>query len=102
MTRSATLDRVSVATVYLLYADDGATLVYAGEDADTCDQHRAALEAEYAGSLIGRRAVGPTEQWVVRSYFRTEPPPTFIAQRRGNFRFHLAWEPSAAGDRAEQ
>ena len=102
MMRSATLDRVSVATIYLLYADDGATLVYAGEDEDTCGRHRATLEAEYAGSLVGRRAVGPTEQWVVRSYFRTEPSPTFIAQRRGNFRFHLVWEPSVAGDRAAQ
>jgi hypothetical protein len=85
---------VSAAEIYLVYAEDGATLVYAGEDAAVAEAHCRALAAHYAGSLIGRRNVGPVETWVVRCFFRAEPSATFIAQRRANFRFSLTWEPA--------
>lgn len=83
---------METATIYLVYSDDGALLRYAGQDEAAYDAACAELAPAYAGSLVGRRAVGPTEQWIVRSYFRAEPSPAFIAARRGSFRFRLDWE----------
>ena len=85
---------MSERVVYLLYAEDGATLVYAGVDTEEYEQRRRELEPRYAGSLLGRRRTGRSEQWVVRCYFRAEPPPSFIAHRRQSFPYGLAWEPS--------
>ena len=82
------------AIIFLVYSDDGATLRYVGEDQAASAAVGAALMADHAGSLVGRRAVGPTEEWVVRSYFHAEPDAAFIAARRGSFRFRLDWEPA--------
>ena len=80
--------------VYLLYEDDGATLVYAGMDEDEYERRRRELAPRYAGSLVGRRRTGRVEQWVVRSYFRAQPSSAFIASRRHGFPYGLTWEPA--------
>lgn len=90
---AATLEAVSDGTLFLVYAEDGARLVYAGDDPTAYERCCAALASEYAGSLLGRRRVGP-EQWVVRAFFREEPSSTFIARRRESFPYGLTWEPS--------
>lgn len=82
-------------TLYLLYADDGATLIYAGQDAETYARHCRELATTHAGALRGTRAVGRSQQWDVRAFFRTPPPPDFIALRRHFYRFRLDWEPGA-------
>lgn len=95
---SATLGDVDTALAFLLYADDGARLVYAGHDRDQYERHCRALTEHHAGSLTGRRPVGK-EQWLVRSYFVAEPPASFIASRRGYYQFKLTWEPvESAGE----
>ena len=81
-------------TVYLVYADDGASLLYAGTDVETYHRLSAELGRTHAGSLIGRRRTGRVEQWVVRSFFRAQPSPAFIAGRRQGFPYGLVWEPS--------
>ncbi len=91
---AATLEGVSGGTLFLVYAEDGARLVYAGDDPAEYERRCAALAAGYAGSLVGRRRVGP-EQWVVRAFFREQPAATFIARRRENFPYGLTWEPSS-------
>ena len=92
---SATLGSVNPTTVYLLYADDGARLVYAGTDAGACERHCRELAVTHAGALRGTRAVGRAQQWDVRAFFHAPPPPDFIAQRRHFYRFRLDWEPAA-------
>jgi hypothetical protein len=86
--------------VYLLYTDDGATLVYAGLDAAEYDRLSRKLAAGHAGSLIGRRRTGRTEQWVVRAFFRERPSPAFIASRRHGFPYGLEWEPATGMEQA--
>ncbi len=81
--------------VFLAYEDDGATLVYAGDDADTYARLCRELAPRYAGSLVGRRRTGRVEQWEVRSYFREPPSTAFIASRRHGFPYGLVWEPAA-------
>lgn len=81
-------------SVYLLYADDGATLVYAGTDAAEFERRAAALTERHAGSLTGRRSVGVGEEWTVRAFFRERPPQRFIDARKGFFRFRLDWTPA--------
>jgi hypothetical protein len=92
-TLAVTLEGVSEGTLFLVYAEDGARLVYAGDDPAEYERRCAALAAGYAGSLVGRRRVGP-EQWVVRTFFREPPTPAFIARRRESFPYGLTWEPS--------
>ena len=87
--------------MYLLYVDDGATLVYAGRSAEEYERLSRELSPHYAGSLVGRRRTGRHEQWVVRSFFRAAPPPSFIAQRRQGFPYGLTWEPAGPGRTAE-
>ena len=82
--------------LYLLYAADGATLAYAGPDADEYRRLSRALAADHAGSLTGTRPVGRAQEWEVRCFLRTEPHADFITPRRHFFRFRLDWEPSAA------
>lgn len=89
------LGRMDTTVVYLLYGDDGATLLYAGTDGGRYEQLRASHAQHYAGSLVGRRRTGRREQWVVRTLFRAPPAAAFIAQRRQGFPYGLAWE--AAG-----
>ncbi len=86
--------------VYLLYADDGATLVYAGPDAEEYERRCRELEQQYAGSVVGRRQAGRAEQWLVRAFFRAQPAPSFIAQRR-RFPHDLVWEPSSCDQAAD-
>ena len=75
---------------FLLYADGGARLLYAG--ADEAEYHRLCHEAaaEHAGALVGRRRTGP-EYWEVRCYFASRPDDHFIAQRRHAFPYGLGW-----------
>ena len=84
-------------TVYLLYADDGARFVYAGEDEHEYKRQAAALAAESAGSLVGRRRVG-SEEWIVSAFFRAQPPAAFIARRRDGFPYGLTWVPATPAD----
>ena len=84
---------MSATLLYLLYADDGARLVYAGTDADEFERRSRELAAGHAGALTGRRRAGRGEQWLVRAYFRTPPTREFIAQRR-RFPHDLTWEPA--------
>lgn len=90
-----TLDGVSATLVYLLYAEDGATLIYAGTDAEEYQRLCRELACRYAGSLVGRRMAGRAEQWEVRSFFRAQPSPRFIADRR-RFPHSLTWEPAGS------
>jgi hypothetical protein len=85
---------VNVTTRYLVYADDGAALVYSGTDADEYVAHCRNLGATHAGSLWGTRAVGRSQQWHVRAFFLAPPPPDFVEQRRHFYRFRLDWEPA--------
>lgn len=97
---AATLEGVSETVLFLVYAEDGARLAYAGENPVEYERCCAALATGHAGSLVGRRRVGP-EQWVVRAFFREPPPPAFIARRRENFPYGLTWEPSPAASADE-
>ncbi len=86
---------MSETVVFLVYADDGAAFVYAGEDVTACERHCAALAATHAGAIVGRRQVGP-ERWVVRAYFVEPPPDEVLHGRRHGFPYGLTWEPSGA------
>lgn len=88
--------------LYLLYADDGATLTYAGPDADEYCRLSAELASRHVGSLTGTRPVGRAQEWEVRCFLRAEPAADFIAQRRHFFRFRLDWDSwdEAAADAA--
>jgi hypothetical protein len=85
---------VTPSTRYLLYAEDGATLIYAGPDAAEYERRCRQLAVEYAGSLKGTRSAGRHQQWEVRAYFRARPPRDFVERRRQLFRFRLDWEPT--------
>ena len=88
---------------YLLYADDGATLVYAGPDAAEYERRCRELARRHAGSIVGRRQAGRAELWLVRAFFRAQPSTAFVAGRR-RFPHSLEWEPSpspAAADAAD-
>ncbi|MFN8556171.1 MAG: hypothetical protein U0531_02060 [Dehalococcoidia bacterium] len=86
------------ATVYLLYDNDGATLVYVGPDEEAFERESRALAPRYAGSLLGRRQAGRAEHWVIRAFFHKEPSPEFIHTRR-RFPYNAVWEPSAGSSR---
>jgi len=92
-TLAVTLEGVSEGTLFLVYAEDGARLVYAGDDPAEYERRGAGRAASDAGARGGRGRVG-REQGVVRPVFREPPTPAFIARRRESFPYGLTWEPS--------
>ena len=85
---------MSSSTIYLVYGENGRLLLYSGQDEAEYERHCREQADRHGGSVFGRRSVGPRETWVVRAYFDQQPADSFVAQRRGNFRFDLRWEPS--------
>ncbi len=77
--------------MYLLYAEDGVRLDYAGGDSEEFERRSCLLSAGHAGALTGRRRVGP-ERWHVRAFFRARPTDDFIARRRHAFPFGFGWQ----------
>ena len=80
---------------YLVYGDDGATLVYSGGDEAEYHGARARLAATHAGALVGQSMMG-RERWLIVSYYHTRPDDLFVSRRRGGGLLGLAWEPSDA------
>ena len=80
---------------YLVYGDDGATLVYSGGDEAEYQAARAQLDTTHAGALVGQSMMG-RERWVIVSYYHARPDDLFVSRRRGGGLLGLAWEPSDA------
>lgn len=80
---------------YLVYADDGAAIVYSGVDDAVYRDVREGLDREYGGALVGQCMAG-RERWVIVAYFRNEPPADQIKRRREGGLLGLAWEQSGA------
>ena len=78
---------------YLVYAEDGAGLVYSGTDAAAYAAAREELARSHAGALVGQSMMG-RERWIVVSYHRAAPDEQFVKRRRQGGLLGLTWEPS--------
>ncbi|HZU76833.1 MAG TPA: hypothetical protein VFA70_08725 [Dehalococcoidia bacterium] len=79
---------------YLVYADNGARLVYSGADPHECEEVCRQLAARSAGHVSGYQFVG-RQRFDVRAYFDQEPSALFMALRKRRDLFDFAWHPGA-------
>jgi hypothetical protein len=82
---------------YLVYAADGAELIYSGTDHAAYEAARQAATAGHSGSLTGQCFQG-RDRLIVTCYFRSEPAPEAVRRRREGGLLGLAWEPVDAAD----
>lgn len=82
---------------YLVYAADGADLIYSGTDAAEYQAARRLAAGSHAGSLTGQSFQG-RDRLILTCYFRVEPSPDAVRRRREGGLLGLAWEanPSAS------
>src|SRR5947209_7664732 len=78
--------------IYLVYADNGMKLVYAGDDRSACEQVCSSLARTAAGHVSGFQFVG-RQRYELRAYFDAAPPDSFLATRLKGELFDFAWHP---------
>ena len=83
---------VEPAVHYLVYAADGAELVYSGADEAAYRAARADLAGTHAGALVGQYMMGKA-RLIIAAYFHAEPSPEAVRRRREAGLLGLAWEP---------
>jgi len=75
---------------YLVYGENGATLLYAGDDAEACSAVCSRLAREAAGHVKGYQFVGK-QRYEVLAYFDAVPAESFLAARRKRDLFDFGW-----------
>jgi hypothetical protein len=84
--------RGSGGRTYLVYADNGMRLVYAGDDAQAngraCDE----LASSSAGHIYGFQFVG-RQRYELRAFFDEVPSDAFLAARFKRDLFDFTWTP---------
>ena len=79
--------------LYLVYADNGARLIYSGEEIDEARRVCADLARENAGYLGGYQFVG-RQRVEVRAFFAETPPERFVQTRSKGELFDFGWHAS--------
>jgi len=78
---------------YLVFGDDGATLVYSGTDEAGFTAARCLLDQSHAGALVGQSMMG-RERWIIVAYHTRRPDDAYIKRRREGGLLGLTWEAS--------
>jgi hypothetical protein len=83
-------DRSEVPRAFLVYAENGMRLVYAGEDEQAFSESCARLSATSVGVISGYQFVG-RQRYELRAYFDYEPSQAFLASRSRGQLFDFSW-----------
>jgi hypothetical protein len=82
---------------FVVYGDDGSTLVYSGTDEGEYTAARRTLDATHAGALVGQSMMG-RERWIIAAYHHELPDELHIRRRREGGLLGLTWEPAGKAE----
>jgi len=83
-------------SIYLVYGENGARLLYTGDDAAAQQAVCERLAAQSAGYVAGYQFVG-RQRYELRCYLDAPPSERFMALRSRRELFDFGWHPTGSG-----
>lgn len=85
-------------SIYLVYGENGARLLYSGQDGEAQRAVCAQVAAHAAGFVAGYQFVG-RQRYELRCYLDAPPSERFMALRSRRELFDFGWHPIGEGER---